>query len=194
MLRGAQAPFVGVAASVGAWSELPYPGLNCPTLAGALRVDSRRSARLVKGAARVWVCLWLGGRRGSFGLGAASDGAGWGMRTLLRRAVGWCALALAARLVLRRACALVGRWAGLGAAGARAQQKFWSHVAVMSHTADCCLIATTIDGASSAQVGSLDDGLLRLLCCAWRRRPMCVPGVRRVCISVCISICARNAY
>ena len=60
MLRGAQAPFVGVAVSVGAWSELPYTGLNCPTLAGALRVDSRRSARLVKGAARVWVCLWLG--------------------------------------------------------------------------------------------------------------------------------------
>jgi hypothetical protein len=34
--------------------------LNCPTLAGALRVDSRQSARLVKGAARVWVCMRLG--------------------------------------------------------------------------------------------------------------------------------------
>ncbi len=34
--------------------------LNCPTLAGALRVGFRWSARLVKGAARAWVCLWLG--------------------------------------------------------------------------------------------------------------------------------------
>lgn len=117
MLRGAQAPFVGVAASVGAglklcvspsppWSELPYPG--------------RRSPRRLQAASAA-----------------------------------------------RRRC----------------------------RCSVCCLIATTIDGASSAQVGSLDDGLLRLLCCTWRRRPMCVPGVRRVytlCVSLCVSLSVRE--
>jgi hypothetical protein len=31
--------------------------LNCPILTCVLRVDSRRSARLLQGAARVWACL-----------------------------------------------------------------------------------------------------------------------------------------
>ena len=41
--------------------------LNCPILTGALRVDARRSARLLQGAARVWVCQ----RRGAAVSGSA---------------------------------------------------------------------------------------------------------------------------
>ena len=51
--------------------------LSCPTLAGALRVDTRRSARLSQGAARVWVWLQRGAAvSGSAQLGAAQGGAG----------------------------------------------------------------------------------------------------------------------
>ena len=51
--------------------------LNCPILPGALRVGSWWSARLVKGAARVWVCLWLGAAlSGSARRCAARGGAG----------------------------------------------------------------------------------------------------------------------
>ncbi len=70
---GLKRPLRGVAAWV------PLYDVNCLTLAGSLRVDSRRSALLVKGAAHVWVCL----RRGtalslsvSARLGAALGGAG----------------------------------------------------------------------------------------------------------------------
>ena len=79
----------------------------------ALRVGSSWSARLLKGAARDWVCLRLGAV--CFGLGAASDGAGRGRRTL-RRAVGVRAQAPAARALLRR---LSGRLRQAGAGWAR---------------------------------------------------------------------------
>ena len=92
--------------------------LNCPTLAGARRVDSRRSA-----AARERCGARLGvpaARRSCSGVGAASNGAG-RRAASLRRAVGVCALAAATRALLRRlsgACAGWGR-AGRGWHGAR---------------------------------------------------------------------------
>jgi hypothetical protein len=72
-------------------SELPYPDRRAPRRFLVVRAARERcGACLVVPAAR----------RGSSGLGAASDGSGRGRRTL-RRAVGWCARAPAARALLR---------------------------------------------------------------------------------------------
>ena len=81
------------------------PGASCDVAPKRVRADSARAPRrsLVVRAARERCGARLGvpaARGGSFGLGAASDGAGRGRRTL-RRAVGWSALALAARALLR---------------------------------------------------------------------------------------------
>jgi hypothetical protein len=78
------------------------------------RAPYRLRAALRRCGARLWgSCASVR----LLGLGAAVRGVGRG-RDTLRRAVGVCARALAARALLRRACALVMRSAGLGAAGA----------------------------------------------------------------------------
>ena len=87
-----------------------------PSFAHALHT---RPGRLFEGSARV--CGAPAFRRGSSG--SARQCAAWcgGIHcSRARRAVGVCARALAARALLRRACALVGRWGGLGATGAAA--------------------------------------------------------------------------
>jgi hypothetical protein len=100
-------------------SELPYPGRLTPRRFLVVRAARERcGARLGVPAAR----------RGSFGLGAASDGARRGRRTL-RRAVGVCALAPATRALQRF---LSGRlrlagagWARLARGSMRPLQAWW---------------------------------------------------------------------
>ncbi len=91
LARGSWRPLRGGVAWLPLASELPYPGRRA-----SCRLQAVSAAPKMCGA-RLGVPV---ARRGSFGLGAASDGAGRGIRTL-RRAVDWCALALMARALLR---------------------------------------------------------------------------------------------
>ena len=71
---------------VGVCTQAPLV-LNCPILPGALRVSFWSSARVVEGAARALVCLWLGAAQ--VGVGACDPAA----NSMRERSVFVCALA-----------------------------------------------------------------------------------------------------
>jgi hypothetical protein len=105
-------------------------------------------------------------RRGSFGLGAALDGAGRGRRTP-RRAVGWCALALAARALLRWLSGrlrLTGR-AGRGLCGAHGVFAGRCFTWLLS-----CRIPGQLLTPTSAAMATLP-----LMCSVCRKCPMTLP-------------------
>ena len=100
-------PLRGVAAWV--------PVLNCPILTGALRVDCRRSARLVKGAARVWgVPAARCGCYGSARRWTARGGAG----ALPASGLHLCTGSRGSRAGALALGTLAPGWGGLDAAGA----------------------------------------------------------------------------
>ena len=105
-MRSGKALRGGGVRSAGLRLTLPYPG----------RLTPRRFLAVHAARERCGACLGVpAARRGSSGLGATSDGSGWG-RSTPRRAVVWCELALAARALLRW---LSGRLRLAGAAWAR---------------------------------------------------------------------------
>ncbi len=109
---GLKRPLRGVAAWVPPLvSELPYPARRAP----------HRFLVVCAARERCGACLGVpAARRGSFGLGAASDGARRGRRTL-RRSVGLCALAPGARAAPLALWALAAGGGMLGVACAGLQ-------------------------------------------------------------------------
>ena len=110
---GLMAPWEAFAHRCDAGAAFASEGNPEPWQERARRVGFWRSAAASsRCGARLGVAA---ARRGGFGVGAASDGARRGVQTL-RRAVGVCALAAAARALLRR---LSGRLRRVGAGSAR---------------------------------------------------------------------------
>jgi len=145
------------------------------------------SARLVKGAARVWVCLRLGAAAvlgvylGS--VGAASHGAGGQRGASLWRAVGVCALAPAARTLLRW---LSGRLRRVGAGWALVRGGPWRTWRPSSNASSASAFRRD-DPSTSSTLSRVDERLTRPRVCPcrsqWRSSSFCWSSSPRCCFS-----------